>query len=132
MKTRMFLFAALVAALLVGGFSHEAFAKGGGTKTRITLAASSAYPNAKGKATYKVDGSEREFQVEAENIKKLAGKTVSVFVNGTKVGSAKVNSLGEANMELNTDLGHTVPGIKAGDKVQVKSPSGQLIVSGTF
>ena len=132
MKTRMFLLAALIAAILVGGFSHNAFAKGGGTKTRITLAAAGTYANAKGKATYKVNGAEREFEAEVENIKSLKGKTVSVFVNGAKVGSAVVDSFGQAHVELSTQLGDTVPAVKKGDTVQFKNASGALIVSGKF
>lgn len=132
MKTRMFLLAALVATLLVGGFTQGAFAKGGGTKTRISLTAAANFAGAKGKATYKVNGSEREFQVEVENIKKLAGKTVGIYVNGRQVGSAVVNALGEARLELNTDRGGSVPNIKAGDQVQVKKAGGAVIVSGGF
>lgn len=132
MKTRMILIAALIAAVLVGGLSQGAFASGGGTKTVITLSHGTAYPNAKGKATYKVNGSEREFQVEVENVARLAGKTLGIFVNGTRVGSARVNALGQARLSLNTDLGNTVPNIRAGSKVQVKTAAGVLVVSGSF
>jgi predicted PilT family ATPase len=130
MKLKLFVLAALVAAIMVGGFHQGALAKG--TKTRIALTASADYPAAKGKATYKVDGSEREFQVEVENIKKLAGKAVNVFVNGVKVGSATVNSLGAARLNLNTNLGNAVPSIKTGDQVQVKTGAGKVIVAGSF
>lgn len=133
MKTRMFLTAALIAAVLLGGFSHAAFARGGGgSRVRITLASAATFANAKGTATYKVNGSEREFQVEVENIKKLAGQKVKILVNGAQVGSATVNSLGTARLNLNTGLGQTVPNIKAGDRIQVKTASGVLIISGSF
>src|SRR6476619_6639867 len=88
MKTRMFLLAALVAIVLTTGFSHMAFAKGGsggGDKVRIALNGSANYPNADGKASYKVQGAKREFEAEVEHVKKLKGQTVNVFVNGTKV-----------------------------------------------
>src|SRR4051812_10476842 len=88
MKTRMFLVAALIATVLVGGLSQGAFARGGGTTTRISLTPAAGFAAAKGKAEYKVNGSEREFQVEVENIKQLAGKTLGVFVNGNQVGTA--------------------------------------------
>lgn len=130
MKLKLFVLAALVAAVMVGGFHQAAFAKG--TRTRITLTASADFPAAKGKATYKVDGSEREFQVEVENIKSLAGKAVKVYVNGVLVGSATVNALGQARLNRNTESGQTVPSIKAGDQVQVKTGAGKLIVSGKF
>lgn len=132
MKTRMILLAALIAAVMVGGLSQGAFARGGGTRTRISLSPAAGFPSATGKATYKVNGSEREFQVEVENIQRLAGKTLGIFVNGKQVGTAKVNSLGQARLNLNTDLGNTVPNIKAGAKVQVKKANGVLVVSGSF
>ena len=53
-------------------------------------------------------------------------------MNGTQIGSAVVNSLGEANLELSTQRGNAVPSIKKGDKVKVKTAAGVLIVSGTF
>ena len=132
MKTRMLILAALVAAILVGGFSHDAFAKGGGDKTRISLSSASGFSNAKGKATYKAKSGEREFEAEVEHIKKLKGQTVNLFVNGSKIGSAVVNSLGEANVELNSESGDNVPAIKAGDRVEFKTAAGALIVSGKF
>ena len=132
MKLKLFVIAAVLAAVMLGGFQQDAFAKGGGTKTVIALSPSADYPNAKGKAVYKVKGSEREFQVEVENIKKLAGKTVKVYVNGAQVGSATVDSLGAAQLNRNTDLGQTVPSIKAGDTVQVQTAAGKLIASGKF
>lgn len=132
MKLKLFVLAAVLATVMLGGFHQGAFAKGGGTKTIIALSPSVDYPNAKGKAVYKVNGSEREFQVEVENIKKLAGKSVKVYVNGVQVGSATVNSLGEARLNRNTDLGQTVPSIKTGDTVQVKTGAGKLIASGKF
>ena len=130
MKLKMFIFAALVAAVMLGGFQNHAFAKG--TKTVIALSPGANFANAKGKAVYKVDGAEREFQVEVENVVILAGKTVKVYVNGTLVGSATVNSLGAARVNRNTALGQTVPSIQSGDTVQVKTGAGVLIVSGKF
>jgi hypothetical protein len=130
MKIRMFAIAALIAAVLLGGLSEGVLAKG--IKTRIPLGASTSYPSAKGKATYKVDGGEREFQVEVENIKKLAGKSLRVSVNSANVGAMQVNALGEARLNLNTDNGQQVPMIAPGARVQVKTAGGVLVVSGTF
>lgn len=132
MKLKLFVLAVALAAVMLGGFQQGAFAKGGGSKTIIALAPSVDFPNAKGKAVYKVNGTEREFQVEVENILKLSGKTVKVYVNGGLVGGATVDALGKARLNRNTDLGQTVPSIKAGDVVQVKTGAGKLIVSGKF
>lgn len=104
----------------------------GGDAIRISLKSSAQYPNAKGTAKYKNAGGEREFQVELENVKSLAGKPVDVFVNGVKVGSATVNTLGAARFSRNTDLGQAVPAITSGSRIQVKTRGGVLIVSGSF
>lgn len=130
MKLKLFVFAALAAVALLAGFQQGALAKS--TKTIIALAPSVDFTNAKGKAVYKVDGSEREFQVEVENIRRLAGKPVYVFVNGVQVGKATVNALGEARLERNTDLGQAVPNIQPGTQVQVKTDVGKVIASGKF
>lgn len=122
-----------MAALLLGTFmiAPAAHAKGGDA-IRITLNGSAQYANAKGTAKYKDRGGEREFQVELENVKSLAGKTVDVYANGAKVGSFKVTALGTGRFSRNSDLGQTVPAIRAGSSVQIKTRAGALIVSGSF
>jgi hypothetical protein len=124
---------AFLAALLLGTFmvAPAAHAKGGDA-IRISLRGSTQYPNAKGTAKYKAEGGEREFQVELENAKPLAGKTVDVYANGVKVGSFKVTALGTGRLNRNTDLGQSVPMIGAGSAIQIKTRAGVLIVSGSF
>lgn len=125
--------AAFVAVLLLGTFmiAPAAHAKGGDA-ARIALRGSAQYPNAKGTAKYKAEGGEREFQVELENAKSLAGKTVDVYANGAKVGSFKVTTLGTGRLNRNTDRGQSVPMIRAGSAIQIKTRAGVLIVSGSF
>lgn len=122
-----------MAALLLGSFmiAPAAHAKGGDA-TRITLSGSAQYPNAKGTAKYKAAGGEREFQVELENAKPLAGKTVNVFANGVKVGSFRVSALGAGRLNRNTDRGQSVPMISGGSAIQIKTQQGVVIVSGSF
>lgn len=124
---------AFLAALLLGTFmiAPAAHAKGGDA-IRISLRGSAQYPTAKGTAKYKAEGGEREFQVELENAKSLAGKTVDVYANGAKVGSFKVTALGTGRFNRNTDRGQSVPMIRAGSAVQIKTRAGVLIVSGSF
>lgn len=124
---------AFLAALLLGTFmiAPAAHAKGG-DDIRIRLTGSAQYPNAKGTAKYKDRGGEREFQVELENARSLAGKTVDVYANGAKVGSFKVSALGAGRLNRNTDLGQSVPMIKGGSAIQIKTRAGALIVSGSF
>ena len=109
-----------------------AMASGGGTTRSIALHGSVSFPNATGKAVYKVNGSERELQIEVEHIKALAGKHVNVFVNGNKLASPLVNSFGVARVNRNTDKGQAVPNIQNGSTVRVRTLGGTLIAGGTF
>jgi predicted PilT family ATPase len=121
---------ALVAIAAV--LAPAAMAKGGGTTRSIALHGSVSFPNASGKAVYKVDGTERELQIEVEHIRVLAGKHVNVFVNGNKLASPLVSSLGVINVNRNTGKGQFVPTIKTGSTVRVRTLGGTLIASGTF
>jgi predicted PilT family ATPase len=107
-------------------------AKGGGTTRSIALHGSVSFPNATGKAVYKVNGTERELQIEVDHIKVLAGKHINVFVNGNKLASPLVSSLGTINVNRNTGKGQFVPTIKTGSTVRVRTLGGTLIASGTF
>src|SRR4051812_25056638 len=121
---------ALVAMTAV--LAPAALASGGGTTRSIALHGSVSFPNATGKAVYKVNGSERELQIEVEHIRALAGKRINVFVNGNKLASPLVNSFGVARVNRNTDRGQFVPTIKIGSTVRVRTLGGTLIASGTF
>ena len=130
MKARWMLIMVVALAFSLVGGATTAWANS--DDQRITLTGSAAFPNAKGTAKYRDRGGEREFQVEVENVRRLAGRTLSVFVNGNKVGSMTVNTLGEARFNRNTDLGQRVPVIRSGSRVQVKTAAGRLVVSGIF
>jgi hypothetical protein len=122
----------LIASLALSSFPLAQAAHAKGTVRKIALQGSARYPNAKGAAKYKVDSAEREFQVEVENIKSLAGKRLYVYVNGVRVGSFLVSSLGIGRINRNTTRGRAVPTITAGSRVQVKTGTGILVVSGKF
>jgi hypothetical protein len=135
MKKQWFLVTMLsvfVASLVFTSLALAPVAQAKGTDIRIALKGSGQFPNAKGTAKYRDRGGEREFQVEVENVKALAGKTLSVFANGKKVGSLKINSLGAGSLNLNSARGNSVPAIGAGSKVQVKTGAGVRVVSGQF
>lgn len=131
--TKVTVLAVFVMALLMGAFltAPAAHAKGGDA-TRIALRGSAQYARANGTAKYKNEGGEREFEVELEDARALAGKTVSVYVNGDKVGSFRVNNLGNGHLNRNSDRGQSVPMITAGAMVQIKTAAGVLVVSGSF
>jgi hypothetical protein len=121
-----------VAAFVLTTVAPAPVALANAADQKIALRGSDAYPKAKGSAKYRDRGGEQEFQVEVENVKKLAGERLNVFVGGKKVGSLKINNLGAGRLELNSTRGDKVPNISGGSKVQVKTGSGTLVVSGSF
>ena len=62
----------------------------------------------------------------------LAGKHVNIFVNGAKWASPTVSSLGKVDVSRNTELGQSVPTIKSGSTVRVRTLGGTLIAGGSF
>jgi hypothetical protein len=132
MRRTSFITALIALVAFAAVLAPAAMASGGGTTRTIGLHGSVSFPNASGKAVYKVNGGERELQIEVEHIRALAGKHVNVFVNGNKLASPLVNSLGEARVNRNTDKGQFVPTIKSGSTVRVRTLGGTLIASGTF
>ena len=99
--------------------------KGG---TIIALKASTAFPGAKGKAKFQVEG-QRELEIEVEHVRRLAGRRVNFFVNAKRVGSARISGLGAAQINRR---GASFPAVKAGTRISVKTAGGRLIVSGRF
>ncbi len=132
MKKQWFMIALLVAFVASLALTSLAPVAQAANDIRISLKGSAQFPNAKGTAKYKDRGGEQEFQVEVENVKKLAGKKLSVFVDGNKVGTMRINQFGAGRLELNSDRGDNVPAISGGSKVQVKTGAGVLVVSGSF
>ena len=95
---------------------------------RIALKSSAAYPGASGKAKFQ-NRDQRELEIEVQHVRALAGKRVNFFVNSTKVGSARVNGLGAAQLNRR---GASFPAINTGTQVKVKTAAGKLVVSGRF
>ena len=124
---RMFIPLTIVALAALALAAPAVQAKGD-PGTIIGLKASSAFPGAKGKAKFKTDG-QRELEIEIEHLRRLAGSRVSFFVNTKRVGSARINRLGAAQVERR---GSTFPAVKAGTRISVKTAGGRLIASGRF
>jgi hypothetical protein len=130
---RTTLISALIACLaMVVVAAPAASAKGGGVTHTIALKGSISFPGATGKATSKVNGSERELEIDLQHIRALAGKHVNVNVNGSRLASPLVSSLGHFSVNRNTGAGQSVPTIKKGSTVRVRTLGGTLIASGTF
>jgi hypothetical protein len=124
----------LIAALaIVAVIAPAATAKsGGGTTRTITLKGSISFPGATGQAVSKVNGSERELEIDGQHLKALAGKHVNVNVNGSRLASPLVSALGHFTVNRNTQAGQSVPRITTGSTVRVRTLGGTLILSGTF
>lgn len=134
MKTKwqlVLMLSIFIASLMVTSFPMAQVAEAKGNDIRIALKGSAQYPNAKGKAKFKDAGAEKEFQVEIENVKALAGKTLTVIVDGKKVGTFKVNKFGVGRLNLNTIRGDKVPAIHSGSRVLIKLGT-KKVVSGQF
>ena len=124
---RMFIPIAVLALAALALAAPAVQAKGG-PGTRIALKAASVYPGASGKAKFRNEG-QRELEIEVEHVRRLAGKRVNFFVNSTKVGSARINGLGAAQINRR---GSAFPAIQAGTRVKVKTAGGATIVAGRF
>jgi hypothetical protein len=116
------------AALMLAVAVPSVLASGGGG-ARIVLKPTKAFPAAKGSATFKARAGERQLEAEVEHVRRLAGKTVTFYVGGKRLGSAKVGALGASHIELRNGA---VPAIRAGTAVSVKTAGGVLIVKGSF
>jgi hypothetical protein len=132
MRRTTFITALIACLALAVAIAPAASAKGGGTVRSIALKPSLSFPNASGKAVYKVNGSERELEVDVQGIRALAGKRVNVNVNGHLFATPRVNSLGHFTVTHSTSAGQSVPTIKSGSTVRVRTLGGTLVAGGTF
>jgi hypothetical protein len=129
---RITLIGALIACIAMVVVAPAASASGGGVTRTIPLRGSISFPGATGKAVSKVKGSERELEIDVQHVRSLAGKRVNVNVNGSRLASPLVSSLGHFSVNRNTGAGQHVPAIKKGSTVRVRTLGGTLIASGTF
>ena len=92
------------------------------------LAGAIDFLHAKGKAKLVSSSGASQLEIEIENIGRLAGTRVDFFVDGRKVGSDTVSSLGIAEVRV-TGPGSISP---AGKRVTVQTSAGLLIAAGNF
>lgn len=130
-----------VATVAAGGLVGlvPATAQAATVERHATLYGSATYPKAHGwdgwaeyERTTTSSGTERELEVTAVHLGKLAGKYVVVFANGHKVGRIHVSSTGYAHREWETDRGQYVPRLSAGDPTRVRTTTGVLVLRGHF
>jgi predicted PilT family ATPase len=100
--------------------------------SQIALRSSNAYPAAHGTAQYQAQPGQREVQIEIDHIRSLAGRYVNVYIGGAKIGAARVNSRGVAELTRNSEIAQHVPQVRAGTTVTVQTSHAVTVVSGTF
>jgi hypothetical protein len=125
------MFALVLIAAVTAVVSPAAQAKGG-TSITATLKAGTAFPAVTGKAKFTHEAGKRELEVQIEHARPLAGKRLTVFVGGTKVGTMLVGKLGNANLNRATERGQTVPRVTAGTGVSVHTAAGVVVAKGKF
>ena len=96
------------------------------------LAGTAAFPRALGSSEYERGGGGREVEITVNRIAKLAGKRVTFFVAGSKIGTALVSSTGRVHIERETAHGQFVPVASAGSGVSARTASGTIIAKGVY
>jgi hypothetical protein len=99
---------------------------------RTTMQGSATYTRATGHSEYDRSREGRDVEVTVRNIGRLAGKNVTVYVSGTKVGSMLVGASGVAHREWDTERGQSVPVASVGDYIRVRTASGTLVAYGKY
>lgn len=122
-------------ALLIASLAFAVFApvaQGAEVDMKASLSGGSNYPKATGSSEYDRGNDGRDVEVTVRNIAGLAGKRVSVYVSGAKVGTMFVRSTGVAHREWDTEKGETVPFASSGDNVKVCTGGGSLVAAGKY
>lgn len=96
------------------------------------LHGTAAFPNARGSSEYERGDGGRDVKVTVVGIRKLAGKQVTFFVAGQKIGTARVSSLGRVHIERDTEHGQFVPRASAGNGVSARTAGGTVIAKGIY
>ena len=99
---------------------------------QIALRPSNGYPAASGTAQYQNQPGQREFQIEIDHIRSLAGQYLNIYIDGTRLGTARVNGRGVAELSRNSELAQRVPQVGTGTTVTVRTSHAATVVSGTF
>ncbi|HSB12686.1 MAG TPA: hypothetical protein VLM38_24565 [Blastocatellia bacterium] len=134
MITRRFMMGALVlslAGMTIG--LPAAIAKSGDAKLTARLAGAAInrmVPKGVAESRSRADGSS-QLKVQVENAN-LAGATLNVLIDNSKVGELTIDAFLAGEMQLNTNDGQTVPPIGRGSTCVVTDQSGATIVAGTF
>lgn len=132
------IYAVVATALLIFGAAAVAD-QGNGNELRLKTKLTGAAIQGKtpeGSADFRSDSSGRSrLNIEVENVNLPAGTVLTISVQEgvaiTSVGSIKLSAFGQAELELESQKGATVPVVKKGDMVTV-SNAGTPILAGVF
>jgi hypothetical protein len=100
------------------------------SRAEIRLSGSPTYPNVRGTARFENDGGSTRLRVELNGASALGGSTLDALIGGTKVGSMGVEDRGRARLDLRGST--AVPMAVADTTLEIKTPQGVLVASGTF
>ena len=125
-------FVGIVAAAVLGLVVAVPAAQAVEVDLHAVLHGSAAFPNARGSSEYERGNGQRDVTVTVTGIRRLAGKQVTFFVAGTRIGTARVSSLGRVHIERDTEHGQYVPVASAGDTVRVRKADGTLVAGGKY
>lgn len=96
------------------------------------LRAGPGYPRAAGSSEYDQEHGTRELHVTLTGISGLAGHSVTVLVGGRRIGTVAVLGSGRAHGKWDTEHGQHVPGVVAGNQVQIRTAGGAVVASGIY
>jgi hypothetical protein len=102
------------------------------SNNQITLTPSSSYPTTSGTAQYQSQPGQAELQIEVDHARALAGQYLSIYVGSSKIGTARVNGRGVAELTRNSELAQRVPRVGSGTVVTVRTGHAATVVSGRF
>lgn len=94
---------------------------------QASLYGSSAHRSVRGHADYRSYGY-RHLDVSVWNARRLAGRTLVVYVHGTRVGTMHIWGSGSGHFYRSSG----VPTCSAGTAIRIRTGSGTLVASGTF
>jgi hypothetical protein len=123
--------AVLAGAMTVGmlGFGVASAQVAPSHRVEVTAAlhGSQSFPHAAGTAKFESRASGRELNVSLSGVRSLAGRTLVVFVHGTRAGTMTVTNTGRAHLHR-----HGAPACRAGQPARIRTRAGTLVASGTF
>jgi hypothetical protein len=125
--------AAVIGLTLVVPATSAGAASASDPEFNARLHESPAFPNTRGHSEYGRTAAQREVEVTVNNAPgRIRGHLVTVFVNGRRIGTMRVNSAGHAEREWSTSRGQFVPWAGAGSPCRVRTASGTLVISGRY